>query len=521
MKDPDHEEEKSFLQKRLEDLERRFRVEEGVRGPMHTWVTILSRFLENSVDIFLIFTAEGRILYANPACEKALAFSPGDLEDKDIYSLVHPAHSDELARLLARHGEPLATFSGELALLDRKGETRMIEYSVLNLCQEHLVGGFVLNGRDITEKALMEQALRRSERYYRSLIAQAGDMISVLDRDLRYRWGSLSGRRITGYTPADIYGRSFFDFIPEEAREIAEKSLKEVLKKPGASIHLEGPFVHKDGSVHYHEAIITNLLDDPDVQGIVINSRDITERKNMEEELKRRNQELDLFAQTVAHDLKTPLSVVDGYIQLLLKEDCEAEEASKYLQNCYHAVKRMEQLIDSLLEYARAGSPETGARPVSPAGIAREVITERESLVAERKARILLSNAFSRCPRIFVTPFKFRQVLANLLENAVKYSDPAREPVVELDAEWNGDEVTFHVKDNGRGISPEDLDKVFLPFWRRGSHPEAGMGIGLFTVKHAVESWGGRIWVESSPGMGSVFHFTAPIAEPRRSASAS
>lgn len=512
MNDPERKEEKSYLEKRLEELEKRLSPGKGL-GPMHSWITILSRFLENSVDIFLIFSAQGRVLYANPACEKALGFPPGSLENRDISSLVEPTQLGEFTDKLARHGHPLASFRGEITLRDRKGEPRTIEYSILNLCHEPLVEGFVLNGRDITEKALMEEALRRSERYYRSLIAQAGDMISVLDGDLRYRWGSLAGRRITGYTPADIYGRSFFDFIPEEARETAERKLREVLEKPGTPVHLEGPFIHKDGTVHQHEAIITNLLDDPDVQGIIINSRDITERKKMEEELRKRNRELDLFAQTVAHDLKTPLSVVDGYIQLLLKERCEPGEASQYLRNCYHAVKRMEELIDSLLEYARMGAPETGVEPVSPAGIAEEVIREREILLAERKANILVSPRWRRCPKVSVSPFKFRQVLANLLDNAVKYSLPGRKPVVELDTEWEGGEATFHIRDNGRGIPPEDLDKVFLPFWRRGTHTEAGLGIGLSTVKHAVESWGGRIWVDSTPGSGSTFHFTAPLAK--------
>ncbi len=521
MADREEREEKSYLERRLEDLQERLQREREFPGPVHTWVTIVSRFLENSVDIFVIFNPGGRILYANPACERVLSFSPGSLEDQDIFSLIDPLQVEGFADLLEKHGEPLASFSGTLDIFDGKGNLRQIEYSVLNLCHEPLVEGFVLNGRDVTERALMEQALRRSERYYRSLIAQAGDMISVLDRELRYKWGSLSGRKITGYTPADIYGRSFFDFIPEEAREHAEKALREVLKKPGSSIHLEGPFVHKDGSVHHHEAIITNLLDDPDVQGIVINSRDITERKRMEEELRRRNRELDLFAQTVAHDLKTPLSVVDGYVQLMLKEKNEPEEMEKYLRNCQQAVRRMEELIDSLLEYARAGAPDGDVRPVSAARVAEEAVKEREMLLGRRGARIKITDRFARSPLIRVSALKLRQVISNLLDNAVKYVEPGREPVVELDADWDGAEVTFHVRDNGRGIPAEDLDKVFLPFWRRGTHPETGLGIGLSTVKHAVESWGGRIWVDSAPGVGSVFHFTAPVAERGRTASAS
>jgi len=363
--------------------------------------------------------------------------------------------------------------------------------------------------RDITESKEAEKALRQSERYYRSLIKNAGDMVSILNEDLTFRWGSPSTARITGYTPEDTYGKNILDFIhPDDVQKILVIS-DFILKNPGVPKFVEGRFRHKDGTYHYHEAIVNNLLDDPSVKGIVINSRDITERKMLEERLRASVRELDSFAYTVSHDLRTPLSLIEGYAQLALADDNTEAERKQYLRNIIDAARRLDEMTESLLQYAQAGQPEGEIERVDTDRIVREVLQEQAEAINYKGIEVVVK----KLPPILVDEFKIRQVFSNLVENAVKYTEGNPKPRIEIGAEKAGGTVTLYVRDNGKGIEESVQQEVFLPFRRFGSNSSTGLGIGLSTVKRAVEGWGGKIWVDSRPGEGSAFFFTASAAE--------
>jgi PAS domain S-box-containing protein len=357
------------------------------------------------------------------------------------------------------------------------------------------------------ERSKAEEALHRSLHYYRSLIRHTGDMITVLNPDFTLRWGSPSAGRVTGYGPHDLYGKTLENLIHPDDIEAVTEALREVLDNPGCSRYYEHRFRHADGSYHYHEVIATNLLDDPAVRGIVANSRDITARKLIEEELLARNRELDSFAHTVSHDLRTPLSLIEGYAQLMRAEDATEEEKETYLKNIIAAARRMDELTESLLEYAQAGQPSGEATVVDAGEMIREVVVEHEAAMIEKGVDLHVDEPL---PGVRVDSLKLRQVLANLLSNAIKHGGGGPSARIVIGAEENGETVTFHVRDNGPGIDLYLLDEIFIPFKKFGS--SSGLGIGLSTVKQAVESWGGKIWVESTSGEGTTFFFTAPAA---------
>jgi PAS domain S-box-containing protein len=360
------------------------------------------------------------------------------------------------------------------------------------------------------ERRRAEEALQRSESYYRSLIRNAGEMITVFNPDLTLRWGSRSAGKTTGYKPREIYGKTLQDLIHRDDYETVWHVFKQVLENPGSTGNLEFRFKHADGAYHVHEALVTNLLDDPSVRGVVINSRDITERKKMEEELTARNQELDAFTYTVAHDLRTPLALIQGYAQLMRAEDTTELEKEGYLKSIIAAARRMDELTESLLEYAQAGQPSGEAAAVDPAEVLGEVISDQENAIKLRNIEVKVDEDL---PAIMVDPLKLRQVFANLLSNAIKYVGDYPQPRIEIGVKRKAGCIVLHVRDNGPGIEAHLLDEVFLPFRRYGNSRSLSLGIGLSTVKRAVEGWGGRVWVESAPGEGATFYFTAPAAE--------
>jgi PAS domain S-box-containing protein len=360
-----------------------------------------------------------------------------------------------------------------------------------------------------TERQRAEEALQRSERYYRSLIRNAGDMITVLNPDYTLRWGSRSAGRITGYRPEELYGKPLSELVhPEEVAKV-EGIIREVLDTPGASGYFEHRFRHADGTYHMHEVIITNLLDDPSVRGLVINSRDITERKKMEEELTAHNQELDAFAYTVSHDLRTPLALIQGYAQLMRAEDTTELEKEGYLKSIISAASRMDGLTEALLEYAQAGQPGGEATAVDPAAVLKDVLLDQASTLELKHIEVVTEEDM---PGIMVDSLKLHQVFANLLSNAIKYIGDYPQPRIEIGARKEEDSVILHVRDNGPGIESHIMEEIFLPFRRYGNSSSFSLGIGLSTVKRAVEGWGGRIWVESTSGEGATFFFTAPAS---------
>jgi two-component system, chemotaxis family, sensor kinase Cph1 len=233
---------------------------------------------------------------------------------------------------------------------------------------------------------------------------------------------------------------------------------------------------------------------------------EISERIRIEDELLARNAELETFAHTISHDLRSTVSIIEGYAQVAL------ESKDDLLQECLEKIvylaRRMEDFIESLLVYSEVGRPEGNPTAVDAGQVLSELLVERETELAARNVRVI---AAGRLPVVRVDPLRLHQVFANLMDNALKYMGENPDPVVECGADAREGAVVFYVRDNGIGIAKSDQKMIFEPFQRLSSEYHHGLGIGLSTVKRAVEGWGGDVWVESVPGQGSTFFFTIPI----------
>ncbi len=473
----------------------------------------LRSLVENTLDVVTVIDGDGTIRYLSPSLQHTFGYSPDEFIGKEpqmFMQLIHPDDAQKLADFIASSLErPGISDPLEFRAIHKDGTERVVETIANNLLDDPAIRGSIHTFRDITERKRADEALRRRERYFRSLIRNATDMISILDEDLNFVWGSTGAARATGHTADDIYGENFLDYVTAERLEWTRDFFDELKREPMATRTLEGPFRHSDGSYHYHEAIVTNLLDEPSVQGIVINSRDITERKLMEEQLRASNRELDAFATTVSHDLRNPLSLIEGYAQLMRAESIPGEEKEAYLKSIIAAARRMDELTEALLQYAKAGEAAGEAVSVEPLDVVSDILFEHSDSIEKNNIDVVLGEEFHP---IRVDPLKLRQVFTNLVSNAVKYVTDSPRPRIEITSEKNADLITIYVRDNGIGMEPGLKEEIFLPFRRLGSSKSPGTGLGLSTVKRAVEAWGGTVWVESEPGEGATFFFTAPAA---------
>jgi len=363
--------------------------------------------------------------------------------------------------------------------------------------------------QDLSEE---KEDLIRNAKYFRALVENSYDAITVLKADGTRIYASPSVKRITGYDPEEMVGRSPFELMHPDDLPLVVETFSKGLQEPGYTKTVQYRFLHKDGTWHIHEAIGWNLLDEPDVGAVVINYRDINEKKRLEEELRMRNEELEAFAHSVSHDLQGTLTSIDGFSQTALRAfsngDRRGERES--LDYIIRAARRMEMYIEALLQYAKAGFEEKAPVRVDIEEILMEVLTDLEEHITRKGAGVAVKEEL---PEVMANPVKLHQVFLNLVDNALKHMGNPPDPRIEIGAAKESHELVVYVRDNGVGIPAEKQDAVFSPLERLANTGASGIGIGLSTVKRAVESWGGRIWLESTPGQGAIFFFTIPIPD--------
>jgi PAS domain S-box-containing protein len=376
---------------------------------------------------------------------------------------------------------------------------------------------------DALQRHLAEEALRRSEQHFRSLIENALDIITILDAEGTLQYGSPSVQRVLGYAPETLRGRPVVDFVHPEDLSAVEAALARVQAQPGVTEAVEFRFQHADGSWRVLSAIGQSLLHEPAIEGIVVNSRDITDRRALEK-LK------DEFVSMVSHELRTPMNGVIGMTGLLLDTDL-APEQREYTEAVRSSGEALHAVINDILDFSKveAGKLELEVTDFDVLEVVEDVV-ELLAPQAQTKGLELAASVQPEVPR-FVRgdPGRLRQVLLNLAGNAIKFTDHG-EVVVRVDPAVNSAEsrhgqpaaetaapvlLRFEVADTGVGIPPEAQARLFQAFSQADSSTTrkyGGTGLGLAISKQLVERMGGMIAVESTPGRGSTFAFTVQLA---------
>lgn len=228
--------------------------------------------------------------------------------------------------------------------------------------------------------------------------------------------------------------------------------------------------------------------------------------------LLRSNADLQRFASVVSHDLQEPLRTVGSYTQLLIKlySDRLGPEAHQFAEFVRGGILRMQELIRDLLEYSQVTEAEVNERKlVSSLEALNEALANLHASIEESGARI----SHGDLPTISYNPRQLIQMFQNLVGNAIKYRRANEPPRIDISAKRQGHEWVFAVRDNGVGFASEHAKHIFGVFKRLHGREYAGTGIGLAICQRIVEHYGGRIWAESEPGVGSLFSFTIPISE--------
>jgi light-regulated signal transduction histidine kinase (bacteriophytochrome) len=246
-------------------------------------------------------------------------------------------------------------------------------------------------------------------------------------------------------------------------------------------------------------------------------SRDISDRKREEETLRRMvdelaqsNAELARFAHIAAHDLQEPSRSICSYAQLLERRHGAeiGDEGREYLAFLVAGAYRMRDLVSGLLTYSRAGTRASSFRKVDLESLFNSIAVELHAVITEHQAVVERDGPL---PTVFGDPVQLQQLFTHLLGNALKFQQEGALPKITISAKGDGDWWHLSIRDNGIGISPDHQEQVFEMFRRlHGPGRYPGSGLGLALARRIVEAHGGRIWLESKPGLGTVVHLTLP-----------
>jgi len=339
----------------------------------------------------------------------------------------------------------------------------------------------------------------------RCLLDSVGDLIYIKDRDSVYRACNKASEEFLGLSEAEQIGKTDFDFfervLAEEILAVDQQILGSGQEQcteewvplvDGRRILLEtkkAPFYAPDG----------------EAAGIVGISRDITARKQAEDDLTKANRELDAFARTLAHDLRSQLTPIIGYAEILRGQylDQLDERAIEYLDEIMSSGEEMLLLMKDLLTLATSGQVKRPVAPLDLAQIVEMVVNTHAEQLDSAGVRV----KFGILPSLRIPRSLLVQVFDNYILNALHYGSKKGD-VIEVGGERSGGRVSLYVRDRGQGIPPEERDRVFEVFYRATSAEEKlGTGIGLATVHKIAGLFGGRAWVDETPGGGSTFWF--------------
>jgi PAS domain S-box-containing protein len=475
----------------------------------------LRAILDHTNDVIVVLDADGTIRLVSASAKWLLGFDPEEHVGRSAFDFMHP---DDLGDAIGALERSIAAGPGPLPrkvirVRHGDGTWRWVELSSYSMLDDPLVQGIVVTVREVTNRFDSEAGLR-------AMLAHSSDIISVLDADATVRWSSAAQTRLLGY-PSGETAPTFplADVVHPDDRPGVDESFAEVFAgTPGHDSPIVARVRAADGSWHSLEMTAMNLIDDPNVQGVVINARDVTERLAMErslrelaDELERSNTELERFALVASHDLQEPLLTIKGFARLLHRRhgdklDQEARESLGYVVD---EAARMQCLIDHLLAYSRNGRGDLQMETLDTNALVEEVETSLARAIADACAAVIVRPL----PNVLADRRQVSQVFQNLLSNALKFCD-GDSPRVEISAAWSDGAWLFSVADNGIGVDASQSGCIFEAF-ERAEPPgrQGGTGTGLAICKRVVERHGGRIWVEPRPGGGSVFSFTLPIRE--------
>ncbi|MES2223775.1 MAG: ATP-binding protein [Patescibacteria group bacterium] len=411
----------------------------------------------------------------------------------------------------------------QAAILDVLGDNkiddediRLSRRAILNVLEDLEINNAHLEQKTI-ELELSEQNILHTKAISDAILESIGDGLVVVDKEGKITYVNQAFERMVGWNEEEVLGKSIIEVIPRESEkgeivEFNERILTKVLSGEIVIADLTNPFyyIRKDGSRFPTSSIVTPIILDGEIIGVVETFRDITKEKEID---KAKTE----FVSLASHQLRTPLSTINWYTEMLLAGDVGKlnSDQEKYLDEVYRGNQRMVGLVNALLSVSRMdlGTFVLEPEPTDVTALVRGVVNEQKPQIDQKK--ISLFPLFgTNIPLIQTDPKLLRMVIQNLLSNAIKYTPNKGKIELSLNLVNKKKTLLFKITDTGYGIPKNQQSKIFTKLFRADNVREKdteGTGLGLYMVKSIIDNSKGKVWFESVEDKGTTFNVELPV----------
>ena len=472
------------------------------------------RDIFDSTSDFLLYLEKGIILDINKA-----AINLGDLKKEEIIgksfaslkSIFGKEDMEKHLEAIEKTGEGSDIRDYQSDLKSANGEILKFLFSADCIRDDKEIRGILIRGRDITQRQRAWDELVKLEEKYRVLAETSADGVLTIDPLGRLTYVNPSFEKLCARRKSQILATLFREYLSDDSVYFFQQVFIDARKNDEKIENVELELAHADGNLIPIEANIAPFKRDNEFAGMVCTIRDITERRKIEDELKKSERLKTEFMNIAAHELKSPVTPIKGYLDLIISEKDTTDKIKNWAKVSLRNAERLLKLVTDILDVSRLDTDtmKFEMERLDPVEILDEIAEDMKAVVEGKKLKFI-TKIPRDLPKIMGDRYRLSQILKNLLGNAVKFTDNGSISII---AEKKDEHILISVKDTGIGVSKDELKKIFAKFYQAytgDDRKNEGTGLGLFICKEIIQKHNGDIWAESELGKGSTFMIKIP-----------
>ncbi len=384
-------------------------------------------------------------------------------------------------------------------------------FSIDQIKNDEHVKGLILRGKDITQRQRAWNELVKLEEKYRLLAETSADGVITIDNLGRLTYVNPAFEKMVKKRKSMILATLFRNYLSDDSVYFFQQLFIDARKKKEKIENVQLELAISDDETIPIEVNISPVEKNNQFSGLVCSIRDVTERRKIEDELKKSERLKTEFMNIAAHELKSPVTPIKGYLDLIISDSESNEKVKKWAKVSLRNSERLLRLVNDILDVSRLDTDTMrfDMEKLNPVQILDEIVEDMKAII-EKKGLKFITEIPKDLPNIMGDRYRLSQILKNLLVNAIKFTDNGS---IKIKAKKTNECIHIFVQDTGIGISKNEIKKVFNKFYQAytgDDRKNEGTGLGLFICKEIIQKHNGEIWLESQIGKGSTFHIKIP-----------
>jgi PAS domain S-box-containing protein len=493
------------------DINERKVIEESLRSSKETF----KKLYDKAPIPYHTLSPKGIITNVNEKWCKTLKYTRSEAINKSIFDFVVEGEKKEAKSSFEKKILEGKSYAGghERAYVTKNNEERIfVIHDYLLFDKNENVISVHTTMEDITQRRQLWDNIVKSEEKYRVLAETSADGVLTTDVLGRLTYVNPSLEKILGRRKSKILATPFKNYLSESTVFLYQQAFLDVRKKSKKMENISLDILHNDGYEIPIEVNISPLKKDGKFMGIECTIRDVSERKKIERELKRSEKLRTEFMNIAAHELKSPITPIKGYLELIESSKDSNEKIKNWARIGMRNADRLMRLVNDILDVSRldTNTMRFNMEKLDIKEILENAAEDVKPDIANKNLK-LIKEIPKELPMILCDNYRLSQVLKNLLGNAIKFTDYGS---ISLKAEKKENKLIIYVEDTGIGISSDETKKIFTKFYQAYTGEDRkneGTGLGLFICKEILKKHNGDIWAESKVGKGSKFIIEIPF----------